>query len=279
MVGGITPDDLNARLKAVQGFKDDLVIWSKVKDAIPFNFATPLSYDNDQVKAEIEKNGFCVVEVDFDGKISSPSDMHWVLYIGNQQLIDPWTGSTKSTGWYPIVKRFAPCTKISVVDTSLQWLRQMYQAKGIDLSRPEGDVRGRVQEIFDGNDKYKEAVKQRDKALADLAEARGDSAKWEENYLTAARQINELKKEISDLNDKVTDRDKEINELATRIDSLEHQLDPEKVIVITKDDYLRLLEAKKKMLEAAKVWELIKAIFSKTFGKIFSKIFRRAVNK
>ncbi len=73
MVAGTTPDDLNTRLKSVQGFKDDLVVWSKIKDAIPFDFSTPLTYDNDKVIAEIEKNGFCVVEVDFDGKIESPA--------------------------------------------------------------------------------------------------------------------------------------------------------------------------------------------------------------
>lgn len=140
----------------------------------------------------------------------------------------------------------------------LAWLRQMYSSRGIDLSKPEGDVRGRVQEIFDGNDKYQEAIKQKDKALADLAEARGDATKWEENYLTASKQISDLKKEIEDLNAKVTDRDKEINELLTRIEALEAQIDPDKVLIITREEYARLTA--KKLLDKFTVWELIREI-------------------
>jgi hypothetical protein len=258
MVAGITPDDLNTRLKGVQGFTNDLLIWSKVKEAISFDFSPTQAYDNDGVKAQIDKNGFCIVRVDFDGKISSPSDTHFVLYIGNQQMYDPWTGVQKSTGYYPLVTGYCPCNKINVIDPSLPWLRQMYSARGIDLSKPEGDVRSRVQEIFDGNDKYVEAVRLKDKALADLAEARGDATKWEENYLTASKQISELKKEIEDLNAKVSDRDKEIGELITRIEALEAQIDPDKVLIITREEYARLTA--KKLLDKFTVWELIKEI-------------------
>lgn len=147
----------------------------------------------------------------------------------------------------------------------LSWLRQMYSTRGIDLSKPEGDVRGRVQEIFDGNDKYAEAVKQKDRALADLAEARGDSTKWEENYLMASKQISELKKEISDLSDKVIERDKEISEFLGRIEALEAQLDPDKVIIVTRDEYARLTA--KKTLDKFTGWELFKEIIKRFFRK------------
>lgn len=155
--------------------------------------------------------------------------------------------------------------KLPVDTPELAWLKQMFMAKGVDLSKPEGDVRGRVQEIFDGNDKYQDAVKQRDRALADLAEARGDSAKWEENYLTAFKQIAELKEEISDLHDKIIQRDKEIGELCSRVDEMAKQLDPDKVIVVTRDEYARLIA--KKTLDRFTAWEL------------FVEIFRRVVRK
>lgn len=151
--------------------------------------------------------------------------------------------------------------KLPIDTPELAWLKQMYSVKGIDLSKPEGDVRGRVQEIFDGSDKYVEAVRLKDKALADLAEARGDATKWEENYLTAFRQIGELKKEIEDLNAKVTDRDKEISELCTRLDTIERQLDPDKVIVVTREEYARLTA--KKTLDKFTRWELFLAIFKR----------------
>lgn len=149
--------------------------------------------------------------------------------------------------------------KLPIDTPELAWLRQMYSARGIDLSKPEGDVRGRVQEIFDGNDKYVEAVRLKDKALADLAEARGDATKWEENYITAFRQIESLKKEIEDLNAKVSDRDGEIGELITRMEALEAQIDPDKVLIITREEYARLTA--KKTLDKFTRWELFLAIF------------------
>jgi len=113
MIGDTTPDDFNARLKAVQGFSNDLVIWAKVKEVIPYSFTPIKAYDNTAVLAEIEKNQFCLVEVDFDGKISSPNDTHFVLYIGNKQCLDPWTGIQKNTSYYPLVKGYSSCTKLS----------------------------------------------------------------------------------------------------------------------------------------------------------------------
>lgn len=55
------------------------------------------SYDNTKVAAAIQKNGFCLVEVD-----GAPIGgyRHWVLYIGNQLMIDPWDGKEKATSSY-----------------------------------------------------------------------------------------------------------------------------------------------------------------------------------
>jgi hypothetical protein len=155
--------------------------------------------------------------------------------------------------------------KLPVDIPELGWLKQMYQVKGIDLSQPEGSVRGKVQEIFDGSEKYQEAVKARDKALADLAEARGDATKWEENYMAANMQIAEFKKEIESLNTKVTTRDSEITSLQTRVTSLESQLDPNKVIVVTRDEYARLTALKK--LDKFTSGELIQEILNRLFNK------------
>lgn len=113
MVAETTPDIVNNKLKSVGGYSNDLVIWAKVKEAIGWDFVYPLPYDNEKVKEQITTNGFCLIKVDWDGKISTPSDMHFVLYIGNQQMIDPWTGVTKSTSYYPLVTGYCPATKIT----------------------------------------------------------------------------------------------------------------------------------------------------------------------
>lgn len=95
IVTGTTPDVVNARLKEVKGFQDDLVIWSKIPEALPGVEFRKLSstYDNNVVRANLP----CLVRVD-----GSPigSSQHWVVYIGNQQMIDPWFGEIKPTSFY-----------------------------------------------------------------------------------------------------------------------------------------------------------------------------------
>jgi len=113
MLAGLTPDETNNRLKAVGGFLVDLIIWSKIEEAIPWlKFEwRGYKYDNDKVKAAIKRNGGCLVEVDWDGS-SNTKGIHWVLYIGNQRMIDPWTGREGSTSKYPLRTGYAIINKI-----------------------------------------------------------------------------------------------------------------------------------------------------------------------
>ena len=111
ILAGITPDILNERLKVVNGFANtNLVIWSKLKEAIgvlEFEWRG-YSYDNAKVSDAISKYGGCLVEVDAT-RIGAPT--HWVLFIGNGQMIDPWTGVTKATSYYPL-KGYAVIKKV-----------------------------------------------------------------------------------------------------------------------------------------------------------------------
>lgn len=266
MATDLTPDVVNEKLKSVNGFEPGSgeLVWSKVKEYLPLDFQTPQAYDNDKVKQQIQDNGFCVVWVDFDGKISTPNDMHWVLYIGNQQLIDSWTGTTKSTGWYPLVKGFAPCKKISSpvpVEPLPTWLKGLLSENGVDPSKAEGKVR----ETFDQAKRYVTAQDERDKALRDLAEARGDATKFEELNITASKEIDRLKTEIDDLKRSIADRDNQIASLDARVKALESQIDPQKVIVVTRDEYARLTA--KKTLDKFTNWELMKEVFLRSFKK------------
>lgn len=103
---GVTPDFLNKRLNEVNGFapsnpndpynpEKNLIIWKKLEEALPgvqfvYKYST---YDNEKVKNILP----CVVQVDA-APIGGRS--HWVLYIGNQQLIDPFDGKVKPTSTY-----------------------------------------------------------------------------------------------------------------------------------------------------------------------------------
>lgn len=240
MMAGLTPDEVNERLKLVQGFQVDLILWTKIKEAIPWlEFEwRGRTYDEARVKDAISKYGACLVEVQL------PTLKHWVVYVGDGKMLDPIDGKQKPTSHYPKATGYTvikPLSNAPTIPTEpLKWIIGMYSERGIDVTRPEGEIRWKVQDIFDNASKYTEAVEKLQRTERDLAEANGTSAKWEENYGIAAKQNDELRDEIDSLKKMNANLDIEVGRLTTRIESLESQLDPDKVIIITKEEYVRL---------------------------------------
>lgn len=97
MIIGTTPDVANERLKAVNGYaQGNLVIWDKLAEAFPgIKIKRVWSYDNVDVLANVPN-----VLVEVDGKPIG-GYRHWVVYIGNKRLVDPWTGMEGATSQYP----------------------------------------------------------------------------------------------------------------------------------------------------------------------------------
>lgn len=100
MLANLPPDEVNKRLLSVNGYAEtNLIVWDKIHAAIPyltFEFRSYV-YDNAKVSDAIKKYGGCLVEVD-----GAPigGSKHWVLYVGNQKLYDPWDGKEKPTSSY-----------------------------------------------------------------------------------------------------------------------------------------------------------------------------------
>lgn len=97
MIIGTTPDVVNARLKAVNGFSGNLVIWSSIEAAFPgIKVKRVWAYDNNDVKANAPN-----VLVEVPAYPIGGTGRHWVVYIGNQRLNDPWTGLERPTSDFP----------------------------------------------------------------------------------------------------------------------------------------------------------------------------------
>lgn len=110
MLAQIPPDEVNRRLKEVQGYANtNLVLWSKLKEAIPWiEFVwRGYGYDDAKVKQAISDQGACLVEVDWDGQPATNKDKHWVLAIGNGQIKDPLTGKIEPFSKYPLPTGYA----------------------------------------------------------------------------------------------------------------------------------------------------------------------------
>jgi hypothetical protein len=107
MITNTTPFIVNKKLKAFNGFSGALVLWTSIQKAFPqLKFIWRAKYyDNNAVLSQIKRNGFCLVEcLTFAGK-------HWIICIGNRQMIDPWDGQIKPTWRYPFIG-FAAIDKV-----------------------------------------------------------------------------------------------------------------------------------------------------------------------
>jgi len=108
---GLTPPEVNEALKRVNGFSVNLVIWAKIAEAFPGTTVKRVwSYNNDDVLANVPNVIVEVPATPIGGRGS-----HWVRYIGNHQLDDPWTGITRPTSDFPsptgycvIIPKIAP---------------------------------------------------------------------------------------------------------------------------------------------------------------------------
>ena len=156
-----------------------------------------------------------------------------------------------------------------IEDVTMEWLHTMFLELGIDLNQPESAIRSRVQEILDGYKKYGELEKRLQKAERDLAFNIGEAAKYEAELQKASESRTRLEKEVAELTHKVGDRDLQLSTLQKDIDSLKEQIDPEKAVIITKEEYERLLE--RKSLDRHTTWEL----FTEWVSRLTKSILRR----
>jgi len=220
---------VNDILKANNGFvnengspeKGTYLVWNAVSKIPNLTFKYRYySYDNDKVKAIIEKNGGCIIEVD-----GTPIGgyKHWLLYIGNKQLLDPWDGKIKSTSSY---------TPLSFVDVEYMESSNMAIYKEFDLTNTDSMkslVDFWTEWVKEGKlDKLKsdlKAVQQANDEMSDLyAEVVADN---EDLVIYASNQATELleqETEISKLTDDVNKRGIKITQQEGKIKDLELKL-------------------------------------------------------
>lgn len=95
-----TPATVNEKLKEVKAFVGPLLYWSRVSLAFPRLKFTWRGYNYNNLRVAYYVYGKKIpvmVEVN-DAPIGAPR--HWVLYIGDRMLLDPWTGTGKRTSVY-----------------------------------------------------------------------------------------------------------------------------------------------------------------------------------
>jgi hypothetical protein len=114
----LSPIEVNDKLKEVQGFIGDEIVWEKVMVAFPgwaAQFLTP--YNNNTVLEALANGQFVIVITEDEKGIS-----HSVRYMGEGICHDPKTGEEKPTMTYPNVKAMVILTHIEQKEELLEKL-------------------------------------------------------------------------------------------------------------------------------------------------------------
>jgi hypothetical protein len=98
----LTPDVVNNELKKVNAFVGALVYWVKVPLAFPeLKFVYRYyNYNNLIVSKYVYIDKIPVVVQVNAARIGNAA--HWVIFVGDRNMIDPWDGKVKSTSTYPL---------------------------------------------------------------------------------------------------------------------------------------------------------------------------------
>ena len=153
----------------------------------------------------------------------------------------------------------------ATINEVASWVVQMFSGIGVDLNKPEGEVRGKVQEVIDGWKHYVDLEQKIAKLEKDLSFEAGQAAEFETRLQLSENTVIGLQKSLGDARDQITARDTEISGLKTRILALEKVVDPETQVVISKEQYARLNDP-----------EPLKRF---GFGKLILEAFKRLIGR
>lgn len=219
MLADSSPDILASMLK----FNVDKIIWSSINDTdllIRFpDMGRYYIYDNEKVKEAIEKNGGCLVEVDFDGIINTKNDRHWILYVGGGMAYDPWTGTEISTSKYPIVKGFCIIDKIKENVTPVITYAQKRILEFLK-GKTEGDVReafGALNDLEDKNKQIQTLTNKVHELELQMVEVNTALAEIKSNFIEKDKEVLSWQKKYNTANTKLSEqilKNEELDRLA-----------------------------------------------------------------
>lgn len=211
----LTPDVVNDKLKEVGGYagtNKNLIIWSKIDEAFDnasFKFRG-YEYDNFKVKAAIEAYGGCLVEV--DGKpIGAPT--HWVLYIGNQKLMDPWVGKIEPTSKYKPTGFAIIAVDKEEEMSDCSEIREARDRHWKRLISILNEAFGPVQANDENIDEYVERVRTR---IVELEKSVND---WRVRHDAINDELDKAQASMSGLRGEITKRENKIKELEAKLEA------------------------------------------------------------
>lgn len=213
MILGATPIEVNKRLLEVKGYLNgNLVIWDKIKEAFPDRVESVRrvwNYDN----ADILNNVPVIVQVD-----GAPigGDIHFVVYKGNKELVDPWTGTVRPTSTYSPQSYCVIKTKH--IPTQPEIPQPNDEFKKLQASKYANGVWYQAQDVIKYIEDRIQETKEKENALLVKDKVIGDKEKLIQNL---NQQVNDRNNDIAKLNAEINTLRKQVNEAETQRDMAE----------------------------------------------------------
>jgi len=185
MLWDTTPDKVNEWLKNNNGYANlNLVVWTKISG---FEWRG-WTYDNNKVKETIKKYGACIVETDFN---TNPKDgSHFVVFVGNGKLYDPWTGREKSTSSFPVYYGYA------VINPEKNPL------KGGSMSKELEECMKDRKRFWKERDEVLKKLKEKQKVISSQASELTEIKKVKKELINEVDEMEEKNKKVEELREK-----------------------------------------------------------------------------
>ena len=206
-------DEANEELKSVNGFAGDtknLLVWSALPKAFKQvkSNGIPETYNNDIAVSMINKGYPVIVEVD-GTPIGAPS--HWVLLIGNKQMVDPYTGTIEATSKYRIRKMVRWELQQIKEQTELEACLTAHGSCMTALQKAESKIKMLESELFacgvdrnSSQERYVKLEKLHETLKLDLQKTKGEYEKLHGEYEIAKSNASSLEKELLIVNEKLS---------------------------------------------------------------------------
>lgn len=222
MVADVPPNEVVKKI----GFTGAQVNWTNL-DKIGLELVEKTNdYDNAKVLKYIAAYGQCIVRVDWDGSPKSSGDTHFVTYIGNQKLLDPWTGTERATSTYPLTTGIRAVRKIDMNADEIAVKKTDFENL-VKKATMLDEILSKYG-VPDAQGLYS-MVQGKDSRITDLTNQLGTAQAEVNNRL---EQVSRLKTEIDNLSNLLKERTDQVNqfardkgELAVQVEQLKVQVD------------------------------------------------------
>lgn len=267
------PKTVNDKLTRNGGYASgNLIIWSAINKIWPRAKWTWRGYsytddDNAKVADAIKKYGSCLVAVNGAPIGGVARDGHWVLYVGNQRLIDPWDGLEKPTSSYDATG-YAIIELMDDNDEEISISKKTFE----ELVSKSTKYDKFVELGFDNPDAVKQKLADNESTIANLNQTisgkNGKLAKQQESISSLTEQLTTSQSRV----DALTEQAKKIPTLEKENEHLTEQrtkwVESEKTFNRT----IAQLKAENERLRGRALDTLLKAVIENIGGYIKKKI-------